>query len=241
MRLSISALRILCVLACTSAAHASSTPARLTLGEDSIEELIRVPDGLALGQYKIFCEAIIAATGATQGFYCYSAAGTPVTLVNAAVRAGEKASFIPATLDGQKQAVYMLMMVVVQITNSEPLVLVVPNNGVDAERYGLFYTAPQRLNSFRWRTSKVVPSQREDARVSMTMRIDEKGNVTERAAVNVSGADPLLLSVVDDRMSTLQFIPGYFNRKPAPMLHVEMMHFLGHQDARSVTTERRTR
>ena len=58
----------------------------------------------------------------------------PEKLVDAIRRAGQRAKFVPAMRDGKPAQVYMVIMVRTVIGRGEPLVLVLPNNGVEHER-----------------------------------------------------------------------------------------------------------
>jgi hypothetical protein len=85
--------------------------------------------------------------------------------------AGRQAKFVPATRDGAAVDVYMLLMVRIDISDREPQVLVLPNNGVESERYGLYYIAPQRFNEFTWPSGqRAVRSGR--ALIWQKLRID---------------------------------------------------------------------
>lgn len=224
MRPRISASWLLCMLAFGSTAHAASTPARLTLGEESIEELIEVPDDMPLGRYKVRCEGMVLPNGEAGQFNCYSDQ-VHALLIEATARAVREAKFTPATVNGKKLGVYMSLMVIIQITKDkdDPLVLAVPNNGADADRYGLFYSAPQRYNSFRWRPDRFITRLRKDLRIFMNASVDEHGKVTQHSVTNVFGATPQLLEMLDRRIETMKFIPGYFHRKPAPMRYAELI------------------
>lgn len=240
MRSQTSALALICILACVyRPVLADSSPARLVDGDGSIEELLKVPKGLALGRYKVLCESVILASGATSQFLCYG--DVPEKLVSAVVRAGRKATFIPATRDGERVPVYMVLMAIIQITAGEPLILVVPNNGADADRYGQFYTAPQRFNAFSCRIDRVLMVLSEDVRVLYDMKIDERGNITERSVTNVFGAPDVLLGVLDRHLATMEFMPGYIRGKAAPMIYAESFFLSFNADKRSITSERRAR
>src|SRR5688572_13362267 len=148
------------LLACggIASAHAASTPVRLTDGEHSIERLLHIPVDVPPGRYTVQCEAFVDKPGRARAFNCYSREGVPLSLESAVIKVGGRASFILATRDEVPVAVSMLIMVRIDVTAGGPLVLVVPNNGIEASRYGLFYTASQRFKGFntanpcRWST-----------------------------------------------------------------------------------------
>ncbi len=213
------ALLLLLLLYGLHASAGVTTPARLTEGPQSIESLLRLPQSLAPGRYQVSCEAWVRRNGSVNSFNCYYKTGTPA-LVSAVSRAGRGARFIPATRDGKSAAVLMQVMVRIDITKQGPLVLVVPNNGVEVERYGLFYTAPQRFNEFTWNG---VDRDFQPDRVLMWQKlsIDEHGKVLEFEVKNESDAPQFLVKRIEEQVKRMEFRPGYFEGKPVPMRYVE--------------------
>ena len=162
------------------------THARLTEGPYSIETLLRLPKGLQPDRYVVQCEALVGRKGRTHRFTCYSAQERQRALIGAVRAAGRQAKFVPATRAGVTVDVYMLIMVQIDTTQREPLILAVPNNGVEAARYGLLYSAPQRFNEFTW---SAETWGRRSGRVLLwqKMQIDEEGKVLECVVTNPSG------------------------------------------------------
>ena len=155
-----------CLVIGPLAAHGVDSPARLREDEESIESNLRVPDGLEWGRYDVHCEVRVLSSGIPFDVTCYALdPAVPEKLVDATRRAAQRAKFVPARRDGKPAQVYMVIMVRTVIGRGEPLVLVLPNNGVEHERYGLFYIAPQRFNEFSWgpaydRCRRWAPSRR---------------------------------------------------------------------------------
>lgn len=207
-------------------AQAADVPARLLVGEESIEELLRFPKDLPLGRYEVFCETLIRRNGSAARSYCYSKADAQSErLAEAVERAARAARYVPATRDGTRVNVYMVTMAIIAITPQEPLVLVVPNNGVEKARYGLLYTAPQRLNQFSWHDPtldqvRLVQAHR-DVLVWMRLSIDEHGKITDKGLTNASGAPALVVDAIDRHIDKMDFIPGHHDGKPVPMLYLE--------------------
>jgi hypothetical protein len=201
-------------------AGAAITPARLREGPDSIASLLRLPEGLEPGHYVVQCEALIRKNGKARAFICYTQELQWQPLVASVQAAGCKARFIPATRDGAKVAVYMLVMVQIDMTDRGPLVLVVPNNGVDSARYGLFYTAPQRFNEFSW-GGKALCMVKGRVLIWQKMQIDEQGNVSEYMLTDTTNAEQWMLGRLDAGVRRMRFMPGLFEGKPVPMLYVE--------------------
>jgi hypothetical protein len=207
-------------------AHGDPSPARLREDEYSIESLLQVPDGLEQRRYDVHCEVHVPVSGRPRRVSCYAPdASVPPKLINAVTRAGMRSRFVPATRDGKPVEIFMMLMVRVLVTESDPLVLVLPNNGVEHERYGLFYISPQRFNEFQWggiyerfpRSKRFSPS----AFVWMELWIDEQGKVTDSRLTNAYGASIYFAKNVRDTVAKMQFIPGFFDGKPVAMHYVE--------------------
>jgi len=150
---------------CLPRLGAADAPARLVVGQESIEELLDLPRDLPRGRYEVHCETLVGAHGNSLFAKCYSLTeSAPRDLRLAVLAAIREARFVPAVRGGQAIAIHAVLMVVVDTRLAEPLILAVPNNGIEASRYGLLYTA---------------------------------------------------------HMRRMQFMPGYYEGKTVPMLHVE--------------------
>jgi hypothetical protein len=213
-------LLVMLLYGCQAFAGQDATHARLIEGPDSIERQVRLPDGLQADRYLVQCEAWIGKKGRAHRFACYSAHEGQGVLVEAVQAAGLRAKFQPATRAGAAAAVYMLVMVQIDTTQREPLILAVPNNGVDAARYGLLYSAPQRFNEFTWNANSW---NSRSGRVLLweKMHIDEYGKVLECVVINAAGAPAFLVRRTEEQMKRMEFMPGYFEGKPVEMLYAE--------------------
>lgn len=204
-------------------ALAAHTPAKLLEGDRSIEAQLRLPKELPLGKYEVYCEALILKSGRAEEFICYSMPGSDFDkLIDAVARAGRKARFAPATRDGKPVDVYMVLMVYVRVTNDGPLVLAVPNNGVDAARYGLLYTAPQRFNEFYWSDDvALLRDIQRDVLIWQHLEIDERGKITAFELTNASKAPKHVMRLIEEQIGRMEFMPGFVEGKPMPMLYME--------------------
>jgi hypothetical protein len=207
-------------------AHGDVTPARLREDEYSIESQLQLPDDLGRRRYDVYCEARVRMTGRPGDVSCYALDATvPRSLVDAVSLAGLRSRFVPATRDGKPVEIYMVLMVRVLVTEQESLVLVLPNNGVEHERYGLFYIAPQRFNEFYWGTGNEPYFNSHvsdpDVLVWQEFWIDEHGNVTDSRLTNASGASGAVMKEVGKSARKMQFMPGFFEGKAVPMHYRE--------------------
>ena len=202
------------------AAHGVDSPARLREDEESIESGLRVPDGLEWGRYDVHCEVRVLSSGIPFDVTCYALdSAVPQKLVDAIRRAAQRAKFIPARRDGKPAQVYMVIMVRTVIGRGEPLVLVLPNNGVEHKRLGLFYIAPQRFNEFSW--GFAYEGSPPGTLIWQELWIDEHGKVTKSQTTNASGARVKDVEAVRRSVANMQFMPGFFEGKPVPMRYVE--------------------
>lgn len=53
------------------------------------------------------------------------------------------------------------------------------------------------------------------------MRIDEHGKVLEYQVTNPSGASRYFVTRIERQIERMDFMPGYFEGKPAPTLYIE--------------------
>jgi hypothetical protein len=205
-------------------AHAADSPARLREDEYSIESRLDVPPEIKKGSYDVHCEVRVLASGRPFGVNCYAMdPNVPRKLVEAVRAASARSLFVPAIRDGKPTQIFMLLMARIMVTKSEPLVLVLPNNGIEHKRYGLFYIAPQRLNEFSWG----LPNQAYttngggDILVWQELWIDEHGKVTDSRLTNASGAPLKVVNDVRASVANMQFMPGFFEGRPVPMHYIE--------------------
>jgi len=200
-------------------AYAADSPARLREDEYSIESRLQVPEELAKGRYDVHCEVRVSSVGFPANVNCYALdSRVSPKLVEAVSRAAVRSRFVPATRDGRGVQIFMVLMVRVQVTDGEPLVLVLPNNGIEHARYGLFYIAPQRFNAFTWST---FSGSAREVLVWQELWIDEHGKVTDSRLTNASGASVNVLRGVRESMQSMRFMPGFFEGKPVPMHYIE--------------------
>ena len=218
--------RLLLILALAPAAlqpvHAADSPARLIEGEDSIEELLRLPGGLSPGRYEVHCETRIGSGGVPRTAHCYSLTNSaPGDLQRAVLKALRDTRFVPAIRNGHAIEVYAVLMVVVDTRLKEPLILAVPNNGVDAARYGLLYTAPQRFDDSYYMYQQQPLHTPDAGQLLMEFSIDEHGTIVDWRLRDESRTPQRNIERTLATMRRMQFLPGYFEGNPRPMLYVE--------------------
>jgi hypothetical protein len=208
------------VVPCTSMAD---SPAQLVVGEDSIEELLRLPGKLPAGRYEIHCKAQISDQGSVRNCRCFSMADRPVPddLQNAVAYATSISHFVPARHDGRPVEVYATLMVIVDTRLAEPLILAVPNNGVERARYGLLYTAPQRYGDIYVGYNEVELHKPRTSVLWMEMQVDERGVIKDVKLTEDLGAPKPWAEAVHAATQRFTYLPGYNDGKPVPVRHIE--------------------
>jgi hypothetical protein len=212
------------LLGCWTLPSRADSPAKLVVGHHSIEALLSVPSVLERGRYAVHCEAHILRTGRASQVYCYAMeAPAPDYLVDAVTKAALGARFVPAVRDREPIDVYAVLMVLIDTTLAEPLILAVPNNGVERKKYGLLYTAPQRVID---KPSWGLPAaryfgRRPDRFVLMQFQVDEHGKVGDLSFRNLTDENPKTIHYIEERAREYAFLPGYHEGRRVPMLHVE--------------------
>jgi hypothetical protein len=148
----------------------------------------------------------------------------PRSLIAAVISATERARFLPATRAGKPIDIYVVLMVLVDTTLGEPMILAVPNNGVERHKYGLLYTGPQRVlkkGEPRLYDPTVVLSTRGDMLVWMQFQVDDRGAVRDFRVAQASYTTSRTLRELRKRVSKWTFLPGEHEGRPTAMLYVE--------------------
>lgn len=212
------------VIALLSSAHtqAKDRPAALLVGEQSIEAALQLPKDLPRGTYEVFCESLILKIGRASRPQCYWMQDRHYQrLVIAVRRAIRKAHYSPAIRNGVSVDAYMLMMAIVTISDQEPLVLIVPNNGVERNRYGLLYTAPQRVSDFYWHKPSIPYTRDDPTLIWAHLTIDANGKITDKRLENATNASAVVVRAIDRDIEKSQFMPGEVDGQPMPMRYIE--------------------
>lgn len=206
-------------------ARAADSPAQMVVGERSIEALLRIPDSLKPGRYRVHCGLKIGTSGWVLFVRCYSMTDSaPDELQQAVMYATRSSLFTPATRDGKPIDVFAMLAVTVDTSLGDPLILAVLNNGADAAKYGLLYTGPQRYGSSHINLPNLPPHKPlRTAVVWMKLQLDERGVMTDFTLDNDSDAPDWWVEAVRAAAKEMTFIPGYHDGKPVPMLYIQPM------------------
>ena len=222
--------RLLLVIALFSAglvpACAADSPAQMVTGKRSLEQMLHIPKGLKPSRYTLHCGVLIGTSGWVLFARCYPPTTNyvPRELLSAATYGTRASLFVPATRNGKKVEVFTTFTVKIDTTRSDPLIQTAPNDGADAEKYGLLYTAPQRYGgSHISRPDFPLHIPRRVALVWMKLQIDEQGQMTSCSILNNSNAPDWWVDTVNEAAKQMTFIPGRHDGKPVPMQFVQPM------------------
>lgn len=211
----------------TPQGNAADSPARLVVGDTSIEERLQIPRNLEPGRYAVHCEASIRRTGLPGVVYCYLMEGpAPKSLIKSVTSAVRRARYVPAVRNGERIDVYAVLTVFVDTTFAEPMVLAVPNNGVERPRFGLLYTAPQRVLPMPsvWRPGGLdlnALGAEPDLLIWMQFQVDERGDVSDFKLDKITDAKSSAIQYLERDARETKFLPGYHEGKPTAMLYME--------------------
>jgi len=212
-----------------ASADADFSPAQLSQGDRSIEALLPVPHGLPTGLYVVPCEASVTAAGRPATFECYSDQKLPGNLVDIVASTGRQAAFIPARRAGHPIDAHMFVTVRIYVTAAEPLVLAVPNNGLEADKYGLLYSAPQRITRIQWelpdkRRTLAYVRGKGGMLLWPVIHVSEQGQVIDFELRNASHEQADVVHYFETQIRTLEFVPGFAESKPVAMLYVQPLY-----------------
>jgi hypothetical protein len=200
------------------------------VGEGSIEEALRLPRKLEPGRYEVHCKVVINTSGAASYTRCYSTSdwAAPENLRKAVLYAANISRFIPAVRDGEPAEVYATLMVIVDTRlDGDPLILAVPNNGVEVARYGLLYTAPQRYGDIYVGGRNIGRHVARTSVVWMEMQVDELGKTKDYRLTEEPRAPQSWVQAIRAAMQRFTYLPAYHQGKPVPARHVEAMIWQG--------------
>lgn len=197
--------------------------AALPPGDDGLQRLIRMPEQLADGLYRIRCDAMILSAGGVRDLACHGQqSAASIRLQQAIVEAAEQAAFQPARMNGEPVEVSMTFSVLVRIEAGKALVGVFPNDGEHWTTLDMNYVSPQRLSGSFGRTSLATSKEGVGAAsAALRLRIDEKGTVTS-VDVDVQQGELSRREIAALRQKTekMVFAPGLHNGKPVAMDYV---------------------
>lgn len=194
---------------------ADFTPALIGNGPKSMPQFIEVPDDTPDGEYYIRCEWVVRKSGKAERRFCYKLTeSAPWALVSTVLKASGKARFIPATDEGKKVTVFMSALAAIKVENSQALVAVFPNDGVNRKRFGLDYVSPQRLNELKWRAPRI---RQKIVWIWMHLFVDKYGAISKSRLDDPSNSGIEMLESVRRSISKMDYRPGFYNGHPVGM------------------------
>jgi hypothetical protein len=140
----------------------------------------------------------------------------PQKLASAVRSAGLHSLFVAATRDGKPVEVFMQLLVRIVVGRGGPLVLAVPNDGTEEAKYGLLYSAPQRLNGTYWHRGLKTGTPGDDW-IWQELWVDDQGIITKHVLTNTTGVYDAVVWDLEHFLESVRFIPGFFEGKPVAM------------------------
>jgi len=214
-------------IGCAATEVQPPTPARLVVGENSLEKSIdfpNVPGDLAV---IVYCEAQVSSQGRLERNFCFRSENVDQAFRDAIDTTAESAKSTPAVVSGKPYRVRLWYRVAFVRKDDRSIVRVYPNWGRDFDKYGNDYEGPQRTTrqtkpracSTR-RTFEVsaIDSFRfgfEDPSIILiaSLSIDADGkpasDVVFESAGNIESSK--CRSSLADSLKNAEYIPGHHN------------------------------
>jgi hypothetical protein len=119
------------------------TPALLTSGEQSLQNLIEFPEWRGDADISILCGARLAADGRFVDNYCSGFDNRKYYYIKKIQEIIEQARAVPARLNGEAKSVWIQYSVDFRKIGDATAINVYPNWGFNRKAYGRYYTSPQ--------------------------------------------------------------------------------------------------
>ena len=206
-----------------SHAMADSSPptlARFVAGDDSLQKLIEFPvidDDVAM---IVFCLARVSRSGDIVRNHCFPSENVDRSFRDAIDTAVKSARASPATVDSKARSVRLYYHVIFFQKDGATEIGVYSNWGIDADKYGLSYEAPQRYTdaSFPITCSSI---DIESAHLAMVIGTD--GTVKGDVAVELGAGNYVnrCENSIKNTYRNYKYIPGHQDGQPIEATFVE--------------------
>ncbi len=207
-----------------SHAMADSSPptlARFVAGDDSLQKLIEFPvvdDDIAV---VVFCLARVRRSGDIVRNHCFPSENVDRSFRDAIDTAVKSARASPATVDSKARSVRIYYRVIFFQKDGATEVAVYSNWGVDVDKYGLSYEAPQRYTdaSFPITCSSI---DIESGHVAMVIGTD--GTVKGDVALELGDGNDVnrCETSIKNTYRNFKYIPGHQDGQPIEATFVEV-------------------
>ena len=200
--------------------------ARFVAGEHSPQNLIIFPDVEGKVEVTVFCAVLVGKLGQLSYNTCYGErGGGDVRVFELAVADAVKAAkATPATVSGKPRNAWMHYRVEFVRTSDDASVSVYPNFGLDSDRFGPSYEAPQRLERLNRRGGYACLQDLDDA-VFVALAIDEFGQASTDPVIQMidgGKVGPICQRYTKQSYRRAEYMPGRNDGQPVNSTYVEI-------------------
>jgi len=154
------------------------TPALLSTGEQSLQNLIEFPDWRGDAEISILCGARLAADGEFLDNHCWGFDRRKFYYIRRIEEVVGDARAIPARVNGKNEPVWIQYSVDFRKIGDAKSIIVNPNWGFNRKAYGRHYTSPQLYDA-----PKRSMYCHKDMSFTVQMQIDEVGKIQDAEVI----------------------------------------------------------
>jgi hypothetical protein len=206
-----------------TAVAAERTPADFGSGEKRLDNLIKFPEIATKVDKEFVCQGILKASGRLSERACFLVESRDTPYLEAIDKAGKKAHFTPAAVDGQKIGIYFMYRVRFTRDDESQQIVLYANQAYpeNLSAYGPDHIAAQRsVTREQWQ--KACPTRTRFI-VLARAHIAASG---EQSSINVTHGSGLPISdtcraAIVETLEQSVFIPAYADGEPVPSSYLE--------------------
>ena len=188
-------------------------PATLKDTKSSLQNRIKFPKTITKTKNDVNivvrCDAYVMQNGKFSTNFCFENGDALYPYVTSINRAAKKAVINPGRVNGTTRKVYFQYYVLFQKKENETSVKVIPNSGLEVEKYGFDYSSPQR---YKLGSGNFGAACGHDEQITVNAVIDEKG-VPESVAVLSDKAGEKCKTYLKETFLEQKYIPAMANGK----------------------------
>ena len=194
--------------------------------QDSFAGRVVIPEDRKAQSFTavIRCQTYVQSSGELKNTLCVRDSLNDMDLRRSVLEAVEGVKFLPASVGGEAERVYMNFMVVFSCSDGECGVLAVPHHGYHIEELGLEYVAPQAIMDEKFwdkraweRTNSMYLWTEPGYLFFLSAEIDEQGRASD---VSIDYVDPAWRTEARRaaiHFESMHFIPGVHKGAPVNM------------------------
>ena len=196
-------------------------PASFKDSKRSLQNRIKFPRSIAKSKqdasYVFRCDALVTRQGRIKQNFCPNGADEGYPYVKMINRAAKASKINPAKVDGTARNAWLQYYVVFMKKGKETSVEVIPNSGLQVDKYGLDYSSPQR---YKEGSGTFGAGCGRKNRITVNAVIDEYGVPKEVTALS-DNAGPKCLEYLKKTFMEQRYIPAMVNGKAVQAYYSE--------------------